>query len=202
MRISMTKMTDKNNITGVILAGGKNSRMGSDKGLLQVGGKSIMERQIEVLQSLVKEIIIIHNGNNYGHLGVKIFKDIIPDSGPMGGIYTALMVSQTSKIFILSCDMPFISSELVKMIFNEADNCDIAIPRHGKKLEPLCAVYDKSCLVTFKELLDQKALKMMDALDFFKVNEITVPQEILATQPFANINTPEDYLKITSTYKI
>lgn len=191
------KMDKKQNITGVILAGGKNSRMGSDKGLLQVGGKSIIERQIEVLQPLVKEIIIIHNGDNYTELGHQIYKDIMPDCGPMGGIYTALMVSQTAKIFVLSCDMPFISSELVKMIIEKTENCEIAIPRNGEKLEPLCAVYDQSCIETFRELLDQKALKMMDALKLFRVKELTITQEILAKQPFTNINTPEDYLKIT-----
>lgn len=171
--------------------------MGSDKGLLQVGGKSIMERQIEVLQPFVKEIIIIHNGDNYTRLGHQIHKDIMPDCGPMGGIYTALMVSQTAKIFVLSCDMPFVSPELVKLISKEADNCEIAIPRHGEKLEPLCAIYDQSCIERFKELLDQKALKMMDALKFFSVKEISIPHEILETNPFTNVNTPEDYLKIT-----
>lgn len=190
-------MPTNQNITGVILAGGKNSRMGSDKGLLQVGGKSIIERQIAVLQPLVKEIIIIHNGDNYTELGHQIYKDIMPDCGPMGGIYTALMVSQTAKIFVLSCDMPFISSELVKMIIEKTENCEIAIPRNGEKLEPLCAVYDQSCIETFRELLDQKALKMMDALKLFRVKELTITQEILAKQPFTNINTPEDYLKIT-----
>jgi molybdenum cofactor guanylyltransferase len=190
------KMLTKQYITGVILAGGKNSRMGSDKGLLQVGDKSIMERQIEVLQPLVNDIIIIHNGKHYSHLGYQVHEDLILDCGPMGGIYTALKVSQTPKNFILSCDMPFINNELVKLIIREAEHCEIAIPRHGEKLEPLCAVYDQSCLETFKELLDQKALKMMDALKFFKVKEIRVPQEILDTKPFTNINTPEDYLKI------
>lgn len=192
-------MPTKQHITGVILAGGKNTRMGSDKGLLQVGGKSIMERQIAVLQPLVKEIIIIHNGDNYTQLGHQIHIDIIPDCGPMGGIYTALMVSQTPKIFVLSCDMPFVSPELIKMIIEEAENYDIAIPRHGNKLEPLYAIYDQSCLGTLKKLLDQRALKMMDALQFFKVKEIRVPDKILVTQPFININTPEDYLKIIST---
>jgi molybdopterin-guanine dinucleotide biosynthesis protein A len=151
---------------------------------------------------MVKEIIIIHNGDIYTELGHQIYKDIMPDCGPMAGIYTALMVSQTPKIFVLSCDMPFISSELMKMIIEKTENCEIAIPRNGEKLEPLCAVYDQSCIATFRELLDQKALKMMDALKLFRVKELTITQEILAKQPFTNINTPEDYLKITSTYKI
>jgi molybdenum cofactor guanylyltransferase len=189
-------MTGKKNITGVILAGGKNSRMGRDKGLLQIDGKSIIEWQIDVLQPLVNDIIIIHNGKHYSHLGYQVHEDLIPDCGPMGGIYTALTLNQTPKNFILSCDMPFINNELVKLIIREAEHCEIAIPRHGEKLEPLCAVYDESCIETFKELLDQKALKMMDALKFFKVKEIRVPQEILDTKPFTNINTPEDYLKI------
>lgn len=192
-------MAHKEKITGVILAGGKNSRMGREKGLLKVGGKSIIERQIEVLRSWVNDILIIHNAGLYGHLGYRVFRDMVPDCGPMGGIYTALAVSQTPKNLILSCDMPLISTELLQLILDQAEDCDIAIPRHGDKLEPLCAVYDRSCAKKFKELLDQKALKLMDALKFFKVKELTVPQEILAIQPFTNINTPEDYMKITSS---
>lgn len=192
-------MTQKKNFTGVILAGGKNSRMGRDKGLLQVGGKSIIERQIEVLEPLVKDLIIIHNGENYTQLQYPIYRDIIPDTGPMGGIYTALTVSQTPKNLILSCDMPLISTELVQLILDKAEDCDIAIPRHDDKLEPLCAIYDQSCVNKFKELLDQKALKLMDALKFFRVKEISIPHEILETNPFTNVNTPEDYMKITSS---
>jgi molybdenum cofactor guanylyltransferase len=189
-------MTKGEKITAIILAGGKNSRMGTDKGLLKVAGKSIIERQINILQPLVNDILIIHNGDNYADLGFQVHKDIIQDCGPMGGIYTALTVSHTFKNLILSCDMPFISTELLQLILDKAEDCDIAIPRHGEKLEPICAVYDRSCLSTLKNLLDQGALKMMEALKFFRVKEIPVPNIILSSNPFININTPEDFLKI------
>jgi len=184
-------------ITGVILAGGKNSRMGSEKGLLLVEGKTMVERIIEVLKPWVSEIIIIHNGKHYMHLGYQVYSDLIPDCGPMGGIFTALTKSSNRKNLILSCDMPFISQKLLELILENSGNCDIAIPQHRKKVEPLCAIYDKVCQPKFGELLNRKELKLMEALKLFKVRQITIPQDILKTGPFTNINTPEDYLKIS-----
>ncbi len=186
----------KKNLTGVILAGGKNSRMGSDKGLLLVDGIPIVERILNVLKPFVDEIIIITNGNNYDYLGYQTHKDLIKNCGPMGGIYTALSCSKTEKNFVISCDMPFISNELIQLIIDNADDCEIAIPIHNEKLEPLCCIYDKSCQLKLEELLKNNEWKLMDALNHFVVKQILVPENILNVNCFANINTPDDYAKI------
>jgi molybdopterin-guanine dinucleotide biosynthesis protein A len=183
-------------VTGVVLAGGKNSRMGLDKGLLMVQGKKIIERTIEAMNAAVDEIIIISNGNNYDYLGYKVYNDIIKDCGPMGGIFTALTYSKTDKNFVVSCDMPFISKYLVGFIVENSDGCKIAIPQHNEKLEPLCAVYDKSCRERFEVLLQRKELKLQDALRHFKVKQISVPENISDGNCFENINTPAEYEKL------
>lgn len=185
------------NITGVILAGGKNSRMGSDKGMLEVEGKKIVDRIIDVMKPLVHEIIIISNGENYNNLGYPVYKDLIKDCGPMGGIYTALNHSKTDKILVSSCDMPFISESILKPLVDEADNADIVLPRHSENnLEPLCAVYSKSCFSKFADLLKRGDWKMKDALKYFKLKKIPFPESENPEHYFLNVNTPAEYLSI------
>jgi molybdopterin-guanine dinucleotide biosynthesis protein A len=184
-------------ITGVILAGGKNSRMGSDKGLLDVGGKKIIERIIEELKQAVEEIIIISNGDKYDYLGYKIYSDIIKDCGPMGGIHTALTYSITERNLIISCDMPFVSKNILKAIIEYSDKCEIAIPEHDNgTMEPLCAIYSKSCIGKFEKLLKKGEFKLKNSLKYFIVNKINFTQKKLSGNEFLNINTPEEYQTI------
>lgn len=180
-------------VTGVVLAGGKSSRMGTDKGLLVVDGKRIVERAIEAMKAEVDDIIIISNGNNYDYLGYKVYEDIEKNCGPMGGIFTALSYSATDRNFVVSCDMPFLSRELVGFIIENSEDCEIAIPQNGDKLEPLCAVYNKSCLEQFEVLLERKELKLQASLQYFKVKLIPIPENIFGKDCFENVNTVIEY---------
>lgn len=167
--------------------------MGTDKGLLMVNGKRIVERIIEAIKPVVDEIIIISNGNNYNYLGYKVYSDLVKDCGPMGGIYTALSYSDHPKNFVVSCDMPFLSEGLVHFMIENFKDCEIAIPHHGEMLEPLCAVYHKSCKEQFGALLKSKEWKLQDALKHFKVKQIPIPENIFTKRCFDNINTPTEY---------
>ena len=163
----------RDNITGVILAGGKNSRMGSDKGMLDVDGKKIVDRIIEVIKPLVRELIVISNGTNYDNLGYAVYKDIIKEAGPMGGIHAALHYSKTDKILVVSCDMPFMSKEVILTLISEANGAEVVLPQHGDDhTEPLCAVYSKSCFSKFAELLNCGGWRMKNALKYFDVKRI------------------------------
>ena len=103
-------------ITGVILAGGKSSRMGTDKGLLELNGKPLIQYAIDTLKSIGLEIIIISNNSDYEQFGFPVYPDIIPDKGPIGGVYTALSYSSTEKNLIVSCDTPFLSKKLLNYL--------------------------------------------------------------------------------------
>lgn len=187
----------RENITGVILAGGKNSRMGSDKGLLEVEGKKIVDRIIAVLKLQVGNIIIISNKNNYNNLGYPVYSDIIKDCGPMGGIFTALNYSKTDQILVISCDMPFISEPILASIIEKSDDGEIIIPEHGNgKLEPLCALYSKTCLGTFAQLLTKRDLKIKDALKYFSIMRIEFKGKDSPEHHFLNVNTPSEYQSI------
>lgn len=191
----------KEKIMGVILAGGKNSRMGSDKGLLVVGRKKIIERTIDAIKPVVNEVMIISNGNKYDYLGYRVYPDIIKDCGPMGGIHTGLSFTKTEKNLVVGCDMPFLTCESLKMIIENSDNCEIAIPEHNGKTEPLCAVYSSICRNKLSRLLAGEEWRLKDALKYFNVKQVHFKDVIESKRIFSNINTKEEYQSINNSYE-
>ncbi len=190
-------MKDKK-ISGFILAGGKNSRMGSDKGLLVVKGKRIIEHLIEELEQVVDDIIIISNEENYNYLGYRVYRDILKNRGPMGGIHTALTFSKTRKNLIVGCDMPFLNRSIFQFIVDNSFGFDIAVPINNEKFEPLCAVYNSSCVERFSEHLKKNKLKIQDVLKEFQTNSININNTKFDSRYFTNINTPEELSQINS----
>ena len=181
-------------ITGIILAGGQNSRMKKDKGLLKVGGKKIIHRIIEAIKPNVDEIMIISNGNNYDQLGYKVFSDIIIGCGPMSGIHTALSFTKTEKNLIVACDMPYLSRTVLHEIVESSGDAEVTVPEILGEPQPLCAVYSTFCLNRFSRLLAMGQWKMKDALSFFEIKKIPFHENY-----FANINTPEEYQNLKTT---
>lgn len=180
-------------VTGIILAGGKSSRMGREKGLIELNGKMFIQHVVDALRPLVDEIIIVANNSEYDKLGYKVLADQIKDCGPMGGIYTGLSASKTQKNIVLSCDIPDVSPKLLRQLLFQSENFEVTIPVHNGWSEPLCAVYDRSCAGKLKELLEKKEFKMRDALKNMNANYINmVPGECFSEADLVNINTPEE----------
>lgn len=184
----------KKKITGIILAGGKSSRMGSDKGIVNLNGKKFIEHILEAVLPNVNEVLIIANNDNYNNLGYKVIKDTIKDCGPLGGIYTGLMNSQTENNIVVSCDIPFINSDLIKYIIENTSNADITVPVYKGNIEPLCAVFTKRTSDQIYNLIMNKDLKIQNILKYFITKEIfiTKMQEFYNDKLFVNINTPEE----------
>ncbi len=150
-------------ITGIILAGGKSKRMGKEKGLVELHGKKLISYVIEVLKPVVGKIIISSNSNAYHDKDYEVIADIYPDSGPMGGIYSCLQHSSTQKNLVVSCDIPFITRSLLKNILAFSNDYNLIVPWHGKKLyEPLCAYYDKKLLGVLFEFITRKHYRIPD----------------------------------------
>ncbi|MDO9185835.1 MAG: molybdenum cofactor guanylyltransferase [Bacteroidia bacterium] len=184
----------KKNITGIILVGGKSSRMGSDKGIVKLNGKTFIEHILEAVLPNVNEVLIIANNDNYNNLGYKVIKDKIKDCGPLGGIYTGLMNSKTENNIVVSCDIPFINSDLVKYIIENTSNADITVPIYKGNIEPLCAVYTKRTSDQIYNLIMNKDLKIQNIFKYFITKElyITKIQQFYTDKLFVNINTPEE----------
>jgi molybdenum cofactor guanylyltransferase len=181
-------------VTGIVLAGGKSSRMGVNKAFIEFGGKRLIEATVECLKSLFPEVLIIANDPPlYTYLGVKVTSDLIPDSGSLGGIYTGLSAASYPACFFVACDMPFLNAELIKFLVREAEGWDAVVPRVRGELQPLHAVYAKSCLPLMKESIDASVLKIAWFFPKAKVKIIEEPA-IRAVDPylfgFMNVNTP------------
>lgn len=189
---------DKNKITGIVLAGGKSRRMGAEKGLLKFAGKRLIEHAIFVLEKVCDQIIIIENSDTYDFLGYPVFADIIPNSGPMGGIFTGLMKSETDLNLVLSCDMPFIPEVLLKYLIQNNSGFDVAVPWHGgRKFEPMCAVYHKKTIPVFEEFIQNNNYKIFDIYRQLNANKLQMSAELDFYKPhlFDNLNSKVDLEK-------
>ena len=183
-------------MTGIVLAGGKSSRMGFNKAFIQFGGKRLIEVTADRLAGLFPEVLIIANNLDlYSYLGVRVIPDLIPDSGSLGGIYTGLTAAAHSRCFFAACDMPFLNADLIALLVREAEGWDVVVPRVTGELQPMHAVYAKTCLPFIKEAIDIGTLKIAGFFPKVKVKTIEEPA-LRAVDPhllgFMNVNTPQE----------
>ena len=178
-------------LTIVILAGGKSSRMGSDKGLLHVNEKPMVKHVLDVTSQFDFETIIIANNTEYENFGVPVYKDIYKELGPLGGIHSAFENTKTDYILVLSCDTPFVTKELLSKIIESVNHYDIIIPKHSSKTHPLIGIYSRITLNILVQSLEDKELKVMNFIDKFNSNIIDITQ-LVASDKLENINSQED----------
>jgi molybdopterin-guanine dinucleotide biosynthesis protein A len=181
-------------INGIILAGGKSSRMGADKGLVEVAGEKMITLVSRALQPVVSEILIITTNPAYHFLNYPLYPDLLPDLGPAGGIYTGLHYSSSERNIVLSCDMPYLSSDFLRHLLSLAGKEDITVPVYRSRIHPLCGIYSKRILPEWKKSIDNGTLKMTELLGLFTVNFVNMDlQETFNSEKlFRNINTPGD----------
>lgn len=188
-------------MNAIILAGGRSSRMGFDKAFMEIEGRPIIKKQLRLLKGLFEKIIIVSDNPYKGRLGaVKIIRDIIPNCGPLGGIYSGLSASSAFYNLVVACDMPFVNPKLIKYMRRRAYGYDVVVPKVNRRYEPLFSIYSKDCLKYIKPLLDKKILKLSRLFTRVKVREIKLKEILRFGSPeaiFMNINTPADLLKVS-----
>ncbi len=184
------------NIAGVILAGGKSSRFGSNKALAVVQGKPMISHAIETLEALFTEHLLVTNSpEEYVFTGWHTTLDIYPGAGPLAGIHAALTRVKSDRIFVVGCDMPFLNSKLIRFICKQYPNADVVIPETENGMEPLHALYHKECLVPIAVDLQAGQRRLQHFLA--KIKTAMIPwQEIADLDPdqmsFRNINYQHD----------
>jgi len=190
-------------VTGVILAGGESRRMGSDKSLLPVAGARFIDHVYQRMASLFDDVLIVTNSPElYSEIPCRKVPDIYYAQGSLAGVHSGLAHAKTEQIFVVGCDMPFISSAVVRQICSHAADGDLVIPHSSSGHEPLHALYGKGCLPAMERVLDAGLKRIMLFFDQVKLVELPAsevqrldPQE----QSFQNINTPEDYFRLRGT---
>ena len=183
-------------VTGVILAGGRSARMGADKAFLAVGREVMIERVAGEIKKICAEVLVAGGSFETGlRLGLKVIPDRIAGCGPIGGIHAALHAARYELTLVVACDMPFITRKLAVILIDRAEGYDVAVPRHGDYLEPLFAVYRKTCLPAIEESLKASRCKVTDFYPRVRVNYLAEEEWRAAVdldKVFFNVNTPHD----------
>jgi molybdopterin-guanine dinucleotide biosynthesis protein A len=183
-------------VTGVILAGGRSTRYGSNKAFAEVQGFPLVERVITVMGSVFERLVISTNSpQEYAHLGLPMAEDLIKGLGPLGGIYTGLNVIPDDAGFFVACDMPFLNASLLRLMVDAWDDCDAVVPRLGRMFEPLHALYAKTCIDALKEGIDSRQRQIVEIFPRIRIRYVD-EEVIRALDPdlkcFVNVNRPDD----------
>lgn len=205
----------------VILAGGKSSRMGTDKALLEINGKKFIRRIAEELDFFEEKLIARGKNRATPIDGWNVIPDIYPECGPVGGLHAALTACESDALFCVSCDMPLIRRELVEELCEQmsagqaqglcgqmndgqaqglfeqiTEAFDAVIVRdESGRAHPTCGVYRKSAVPVFEQQILAGNYRVMRALEHLRIRYVTVALENGGEQ-LRNINTPEDYREL------
>ena len=188
------------NISCIVLAGGKGLRLGRNKILENVGDINLLKRVVNYLSLFESEIIIVTASGQTlpqltGYPKLRIVTDIYPGRGSMGGTYTGLVASDSPHNLVVACDMPFLNQALLRYMMELSPGFDLVVPRLGDLVEPLHAVYSKGCQALLEYLLKQGNLKILDLFPLVSVRYVEA-EEIDRFDPrhlsFFNINTEAD----------
>jgi molybdopterin-guanine dinucleotide biosynthesis protein A len=181
--------------SAAILAGGQARRFGGrDKSTLRVGGRRILERQLDELCHITDDILLVGGRPIEVVAGLRPVSDRVPDSGPLGGLDAALAAARDDRVILVACDMPFITAGFLEGLLALSDSVDAVVPRTERGYHPLCAVYGRSCHPAVIRRLVERRLKMLDLLEDLTVH--VVDREHVAMlggeRVLANVNTPDE----------
>lgn len=185
-------------ITGIVLAGGKSSRYGRNKALVEMKGIRLIDRVVGVMGSVFQRLLLVTNTpHEYAYLGIPMVEDIIKGLGPIGGIYTGLKTISDPAGFFVACDMPFINPHLIRRMIEVSPGYDAVVPRLGWKIEPLHALYNTSCLPFIEENIKSGKYQVITVYDNLRVRYLS-EEEIrrfdIELKTFINVNKPNELI--------
>jgi molybdopterin-guanine dinucleotide biosynthesis protein A len=196
----MLPVEDRCRIEGFVLAGGKSSRMGQDKALLELGGVALIERAAWLAESVAGSATIIGANDAFSALGLRVVEDDWPGSGPLGGIATALRMSDAEWNLVIACDLPYLTRAWLEFLVGSAPGAETGVgaivPMNERGAEPLCAMYAKRSEPAIRAALEGGTRKVTDGLASLRVKYLE-PAEWKGFDSdgllFKNMNSPEDY---------
>jgi molybdopterin-guanine dinucleotide biosynthesis protein A len=188
----------KHSRMGFVLAGGMSSRMGTDKAFLEFDGQTLLNRALRVTGAICESVMIVGDRNKFANYG-SVVSDIFPGCGPLAGIHAALTHSIAELNLMLAVDMPFVSTELLGFLWAAAEDNDavITVPRVGKGLQPLCAVYRRDFRIPAEKALragNYKIDAVFSGVSIRVIDDRELTAAGFSERDFFNVNTPQDRL--------
>ena len=178
-----------------VLAGGQSRRMGRDKALLPLGGQTLIERVLAAAHPLGYPRVIIGDPTAYTHLKLPVLPDRRPKLGPLGGLYTVLSTT-AAPVLLLACDLPFLTPDFLRYLVSRRGPHQAVVPHTATGLQPLCALYEPSCLAAVETAIQADQLGMRDLLSNLNLDLIKEKDWRPYDEHgllFANLNAPEEY---------
>lgn len=189
----------KFDITGILLAGGKSRRMGSDKRYLVLGGETLFVRTLSVLQQMFQEVVVVLSNLDFEvkQPDVRVVTDLIPNCATVGGLYTGLYYATRPKVFVVACDMPFLQPPVINYLCSISPSSDITLVHLAAGIQPMHALYSKKCLPIFENMIKTENFQLKSIANETTLSiRIVQESEIQSRDPhllsFFNLNTPED----------
>lgn len=191
-------MTDRSQLSraAFVLAGGKSSRMGTNKAFLDFGGQSLLQHSLATLKLVCDDVVIVGDPDLFAEFGL-VVSDLFPGCGPLGGIHAALKNSSADLNLLLAVDMPLVSPALLRFLFAAAEHTDsiVTVPRTSKGFQPLCAVYRHEFVETAEANLRAGKYKIdasFSAIPLRIIDETELSAAGFTENNFFNINTLTD----------
>lgn len=185
-------------MTGLILAGGQSTRLGTAKALLRIGGETLLERAVSAVRPFCREIIVVSDPQSpAGSVeDCTMVTDEQRGLGPLGGLVTGLAASGDEWNLALACDLPLVKRSLLELLIAESSGADAVVPRAGGRLQPLLASYSRDCLTAARAALAAGQRAVMAMLDRVRM-KVLEEDRLRAVDPelasFTNVNTWDDY---------
>lgn len=190
-------------LTGVVLAGGKSRRFGSNKALADWGCATLLETVVSSLSAVVPKVLVVTKEKGpFAYLergGVRVIEDLFRQDHPLGGLYTGLQGLKTRHAFVCACDMPLIEPKLIEALWEARADYDAVIPLWQGKRQTLCGIYSKDCAGMIRAAIDHDALGIHKLFDSLKTR-FFLEEETKRADPqgrsFMDIDTAEDYARV------
>jgi molybdenum cofactor guanylyltransferase len=181
--------------SAAILAGGQATRFGGlDKSALTVDGRTILDRQVAELAPLTSDLLIVSE-RTY-HAAARTIADVVPGCGPLGGLHAALTHARGNAVFLIACDMPYVTTAFIAHLLQFASEADIVVPQTERGYHPLCAVYTRACLEPVARRLADRQLRIRELVADMRTHVVTA-EEIdrfgHRHRLLANVNTPAEH---------
>jgi molybdopterin-guanine dinucleotide biosynthesis protein A len=198
-------MAGVNPVSVFILAGGRSTRMGSDKALLQLEGKTLLERALATAQQISDTVIVVGARERYSDFGAEIVEDEFQQCGPLAGIHSALGVSDSELNIVLSVDTPIVTAEFLKYLVQRAmaqPDALATVPDADGGIQGTCAVYRRPFRAVAEQQLKRGRYKVTDTLALVRVEyveESEMREAGFDPAMFANLNTPEEFSQLART---
>jgi molybdopterin-guanine dinucleotide biosynthesis protein A len=201
----MERARDGVPVTGVVLAGGRASRMGGrDKAFAAVGGEPIAARTLRLFRTLFPHVVVVTNRpERFRALGAETVADVFPGAGPLAGIHAAMRVARHSHVFVAACDMPGLEADVIRFLVGRLGGAAAIVPRWDGDVEPLHAVYAVRILPVVEECLRAGRYALRDLLPLVSVDY--VGEDLLrgirgTARSMLNVNTPEELAAVGGSF--